>query len=132
MSGLLLLLNQDSPVPPYEQINLQLQTLITSSQLLPGTRLPSVRQLARDLGVAPNTVVRAYGELERNGWVVTSMRKGIMVAAHPPLISREERQQRLQQMVAELLVTARQLDLSVEDLHDELERQWNEGDAGRE
>ena len=51
MSGLLVLLNQASPIPPYEQIGLQIRTLIASAQLSPGTLLPSVRQLARDLGV---------------------------------------------------------------------------------
>lgn len=124
MTALLLLLNQASPVPPYEQIGLQIRTMIASAQLAPGTLLPSVRQLARDLGVAPNTVVRAYSELEHNGWVVTSMRKGVMVAPRPPMLTAEERQQRLEQTVSELLVTAHQLDVSAADLHSEIDRQW--------
>jgi GntR family transcriptional regulator len=124
MSGLLLLLNQASPLPPYEQIGLQIRTMIASAQLLPGTLLPSVRQLARDLGVAPNTVVRAYGELERHGWVVTPVRKGVMVAPHPPILTEEQRQQRLEQAVSELLVTAHQLDVSAEKIHAEVDRQW--------
>ena len=102
MTGLLLLLNQASPIPPYEQIGLQIRTMIASSQLAPGTPLPSVRQLARDLGVAPNTVVRAYNELERNGWVVTTKRKGVMVAPRPPILTPEERQHRLEQAISEL------------------------------
>ena len=123
MSDLLLFLNQASPIPPYEQIGLQIRTMIASAQLLPATPLPSVRQLARDLGVAPNTVVRAYGELERNGWVVTSMRKGVMVAPRPPVVTAEERHQRLEQAVSELLVTAHQLDVSIEEIHAEIDRQ---------
>lgn len=87
MSTLLLLLNQASPIPPYEQIGSQIRILIASGQLSPGTLLPSVRQLARDLGVAPNTVVRAYSELEQAGWVVTAKRKGVMVAPQPPLLT---------------------------------------------
>jgi len=131
MTGMLLLLNQASPVPPYEQIGLQIRTLIASAQLSPGTLLPSVRQLARDLGVAPNTVVRAYSELERNGWVVTSMRKGVMVASRPPMLTTEERQQRLEQAVSELLVTVHPLAVSAENVHAEIDRQWN-GRARRE
>jgi GntR family transcriptional regulator len=127
MSGLLLLLNQANPLPPYEQIGLQIRTMIASAHLLPGTRLPSVRQLARDLGVAPNTVVRAYGELEQAGWVVTSMRRGVRVAPRPPLLTAEECQQRLEQAVSELLVTAHQLDVSAEDIHAEIDRQWRRG-----
>jgi DNA-binding transcriptional regulator YhcF (GntR family) len=124
MTSLLVLLNQASPVPPYEQIGLQIRTMIASAQLAPGTLLPSVRQLARDLGVAPNTVVRAYSELERNGWVVTSMRKGVMVAPRPPMLTSRERQQRLEQAVSELLVSAYPLDVSAEDIHAEIDRQW--------
>jgi GntR family transcriptional regulator len=127
MTGLLLLLNQTSPVPPYEQIGLQIRTMIASSQLAPGTQLPSVRQLARDLGVAPNTIVRAYNELERNGWVVTSKRKGVMVAPRPPILTTGERQQRLEQAVSELLIAAYPLDVSVEDIHAEIDRQWKRG-----
>jgi DNA-binding transcriptional regulator YhcF (GntR family) len=129
MTGLLLLLNQASPVPPYEQIGLQIRTIIASAQLAPGTQLPSVRQLARDLGVAPNTVVRAYNELERNGWVVTSKRKGVMVAPRPPILTPEERHQRLEQAVSALLVATYPLDVSIEEIHAEIDRQWKKEDA---
>jgi DNA-binding transcriptional regulator YhcF (GntR family) len=129
MTGLLLLLNQASPVPPYEQIGLQIRTMIASAQLAPGTQLPSVRQLARDLGVAPNTVVRAYNELERNGWVVTSKRKGVMVAPRPPILTPEERHQRLEQAVSALLVATYPLDVSIEEIHAEIDRQWKKEDA---
>lgn len=129
MTNLLVLLNQASPIPPYEQIGLQIRTMIASAQLLSGTQLPSVRQLARDLGVAPNTIVRAYSELERNGWVVTSKRKGVMVALHPPLLTAGERQHRLEQAVSELLIAAHPLDVSIEDIHAEIDRQWGRVDV---
>src|SRR5947209_17019761 len=103
--------------------------MIASGQLSPGTLLPSVRQLARDLGVAPNTIVRAYSELERNGWVVTSKRKGVMVAPRPPLLTPEERQQRLAQAVSEFLIAMHPLDASREDIHSEIDRQWGRVDA---
>lgn len=97
--------------------------LIVASQLTSGMALPSVRQLARDLGVAPNTIARAYSELERDGWVVTSVRKGVSVASSPPTITEEERKQRLELAVAQLLVTTRQLAISDEELYAEIERQ---------
>jgi GntR family transcriptional regulator len=122
MNALLLLLNHNSPVPAYEQIGLQIRTLIASKQLLPGSLLPSVRQLARDLEVAPNTVVRAYNELEREGWGVTSARRGVTIAPHPPIVSEEERKRRLAEAVAQLLVTAHQLGVSVEEVHAEIDR----------
>ncbi len=95
MNTPLLLLHHSSPVPPYEQIRSQICTLIASGQLVTGDRLPSVRQLARDLGIAPNTVVRAYSELEQEGWVVTSTRRSFSVAPLPPIGTHEERRQQL-------------------------------------
>ncbi len=123
MDTLFITLNTSSFIPPYEQIRLQIQMLIVASQLTSGMALPSVRQLARDLGVAPNTIARAYSELERDGWVVTSVRKGVSVASSPPTITKEERKQRLELAVAQLLITTRQLAISDEELYAEIERQ---------
>lgn len=116
MSIPLLVVNHDSTIPPYDQISLQLRMLIASAQLLPGTSLPPVRQLAEDLGVAPNTVMRAYDELERDGWVVRAARKSVAVAPNPPP-AQEERQQRLTRAIAELLEMARLLNVSVDELY---------------
>ena len=65
--------------PPYEQIRAQIATLVASGRLAPGTRLPSVRALAGELGVAANTVARAYRELEHAGVVTTRGRNGTVV-----------------------------------------------------
>lgn len=67
--------------PPFEQIRAQIATLIGSGRLLPGARLPTVRALAADLGIAVNTVARAYKELETEGLVVTRRRAGTTVAS---------------------------------------------------
>jgi len=106
------------------------QIIDTDAQLQPGNFLPSVRQLARDLGVAPNTVVRAYTELERDGWVVTSARRGVSVAAQPPIVTPEERQQQPPPVVANLLVKAHQLGVGAEELRAEIDRQLSTIDAG--
>jgi GntR family transcriptional regulator len=112
----LLIVNHESTLPPYDQISLQLRMLIASAQVLPGTLLLPVRQLAEDLGVAPNTVIRAYDALERDGWVVRSARKSVAIVPHPPPVQ-EERQQRLTRAIAELLEIARLLNVSVEELY---------------
>ena len=70
-----------SQVPPFEQIRLSVAGQIHSGQMPPGTRLPTVRQLATDLALAPNTVARAYRELESAGLVITAGRRGTVVAA---------------------------------------------------
>jgi DNA-binding transcriptional regulator YhcF (GntR family) len=70
----------DSAIAPFEQIRSQLAGLIDSGALAEGERLPTVRSLAADLGVAVNTVARAYRELEADGLVVTASRAGTVVA----------------------------------------------------
>jgi DNA-binding transcriptional regulator YhcF (GntR family) len=65
--------------PPYDQIRAQLADRIASGDLTPGTRLPTVRALADTLGVATNTVARAYRELEHAGLVTTRGRAGTVV-----------------------------------------------------
>ncbi len=79
----LLTLDPDSPVPPYEQVRLQISQAIASGALGPATRLPTVRQLAADLGLAANTVARSYRELELAGLIETRGRHGTFVAGAP-------------------------------------------------
>lgn len=75
-----------SPVPPYEQLREQISALVSAGVLASGTRLPAIRQLANDLGLAGGTVARAYRELENTGVVTTHGRHGTVVAsgAHRP------------------------------------------------
>lgn len=68
-------------VPVYEQIRSQLAGAISSGHLPAGSRLPSVRTLAADLGIAVNTVVRAYTELESNGLIANRRGSGAIVAS---------------------------------------------------
>jgi GntR family transcriptional regulator len=72
-----------SPTPPYEQIRLQISALIAAGALTAGTRLPAVRSLAADLGLAAGTVARAYKELEQAGLIETRRRNGTVVLAPP-------------------------------------------------
>ncbi len=65
--------------PPYEQIRMQIAAQVASGGLPPGTKLPTVRSLATTLGIAPNTVARAYRELEHSGVVTTRGRNGTVV-----------------------------------------------------
>jgi DNA-binding transcriptional regulator YhcF (GntR family) len=63
-------------VPPYEQVRTQVSEMIATGVVVEGSRLPTIRQLARDLGVADGTIARAYRELERDGWIETRRRHG--------------------------------------------------------
>ena len=76
----LLAVDPRSAVPPFEQLRVQLLEQIRSGALAAGSRLPTVRRLADDLGLAPNTVARTYRELEQSGVVETRGRNGTFVA----------------------------------------------------
>jgi DNA-binding transcriptional regulator YhcF (GntR family) len=91
---MILRVNPDSPVPPYEQIRSQVTRMIASGVLPEGQRLPAIRQLAADLDLAGGTVARAYRELERDGLIVTRGRHGTYVtqAKDRPAPSNRERQ----------------------------------------
>ncbi|MFJ3667226.1 GntR family transcriptional regulator [Streptomyces sp. NPDC090106] len=80
MNGPAIRVKTASPVPPYEQIRTQLATLIATGRLHEGERLPTVRQLAADLGLAAATVARAYRELEAASLVRTRRGAGTRVA----------------------------------------------------
>ena len=70
----------DDPTPPYEQVRRQVADLIGAGVLRPGDRLPPLRQLAGDLGLAVGTVGRAYAELEEAGLLVSRRGAGTRVA----------------------------------------------------
>ena len=98
----------ESPVPPYEQIRQQLEAMIGSSVLPEGTRLPTIRQLSRDLGLASGTVARAYRELESSGSITTQGRKGTFVSP-PGRSQKADRTPLLQEAARALAVRAVQL-----------------------
>jgi DNA-binding transcriptional regulator YhcF (GntR family) len=81
-----LTLDLRSASPPYEQLRAQLGGHIRTGTLAPGTKLPVVRALASDLGVAANTIARAYQELEREGLVTTRRRVGTIVCDIVPSV----------------------------------------------
>ncbi|MCR4951426.1 MAG: GntR family transcriptional regulator [Solobacterium sp.] len=74
------LIRLQSKEPIFEQIQAQILRFIEAGVLSPGDRLPSVRQLASDNGINPNTVAKAYAKLEENGYVYNVPKKGVYVA----------------------------------------------------
>jgi DNA-binding transcriptional regulator YhcF (GntR family) len=73
-------LDGDSTVPPFEQLRTQIVSRAASGDLPAGTRLPTVRALAAELGLAANTVAKAYRSLETDGVVTTEGRRGTFVS----------------------------------------------------
>ncbi|MFC4535331.1 GntR family transcriptional regulator [Sphaerisporangium dianthi] len=77
----MIVIDGSSPVPPFEQLRAQFARQIQDRTLAVGSRLPTIRNLAADLGLAVNTVGRAYRELEEAGLIETRGRAGTFVAA---------------------------------------------------
>jgi DNA-binding transcriptional regulator YhcF (GntR family) len=76
-----IVIDHDSPLPPYEQVRLRIAELAATGALAAGHRLPPVRALATQLGLAVNTVARSYRELEQAGLVETRGRAGTVITA---------------------------------------------------
>jgi DNA-binding transcriptional regulator YhcF (GntR family) len=91
--------------PPYVQIVEQIRGAILRGDLPGNAALPTVRQLAGDLGVAPNTVARAYTDLQSSGWLVGEGRRGTRVADPSPAIDDGERDRVLQESVTRFVST---------------------------
>jgi GntR family transcriptional regulator len=115
-SDLLLHIQPDSPVPIYEQIVAQVTFAIASGTLEPGTMIPSVRDLAGRLLVHPNTVARAFQELERRGVVAARRGRGMEVTAEGPTASRTQRREIVRSRIREALREAVSSALTPEEI----------------
>ena len=102
-----LVIDPGSDSPPFEQLRLQILNAVRSGELAPGTKLPTVRSLAGELGIAPNTVARSYRELERDELIETRGRNGTYVAT-----SGDTRLAQGQLAALDFAARIRQLDLS--------------------
>ncbi len=106
----------ESGEPIYRQLTRQIKHAITTGVLKPGNKLPTVRQLAVDLVINPNTVARAYRELEQRGLLESSPRRGTFVKVSPPGMLLEERRRRLQPYIDSLIAEGTVLGFTVDEL----------------
>lgn len=113
-------IDQKSGVPLYRQIIESVKFAIARGGLAPGDRLPTVRQLAVDLEVNPNTVIRAYREMEIQGVLDTQQGSGTFVTGQRPEVDAMERQRMLDQILTELLARASDYGFTLEEVLDGL------------
>src|SRR3954454_23714743 len=110
-------LDSKSGVPIYRQIQDQIRFGIASGRLRPGEQLPTVRALAVDLKVNPNTVIKAYTELERQGVLTTEQGSGTFVAPAPDVaLAPAEQQSKLRALCAEFLGQAARYGFGPDDV----------------
>jgi GntR family transcriptional regulator len=113
-------LDLHSGVPVYRQLIDQVRAGVASGTLSSGDQLPTVRQLAVDLTINPNTVMRAYRELELGGMLETHQGTGTFISDKKPEKNSAERDRQLAQMASEFAARAGAAGFTLEDLIDRL------------
>ena len=108
------------PTPIYAQLERGLRAAIATSRLRPGDQLPTVRQLAVDLAINPNTVMRAYRELELGGLLETHQGTGTFISNKKPEKKSAERERQLGQMAGEFAARAGAAGFTLEEIIDRL------------
>jgi GntR family transcriptional regulator len=116
-----LIVDPELDMPSYQQVFEQIRAAIERGELTPDAPLPTVRQLASDLGIAPNTVARAYGELQSKGWLIGDRRRGTRVAGQLPL-NRLTRSRSLRDAAEKFVESLRHRGFTAEEIGAELAR----------
>jgi GntR family transcriptional regulator len=115
-------LNGETGVPVYRQIMDQVSTGLATGALRVGDQLPTVRQLAVDLAINPNTVIRAYRELEIRGLLESQQGTGTFISQQASGEDRAAQQYRLPQLVNEFVARAGAQGFTIVDLIEQLRR----------
>jgi len=124
-------LDLKSGVPVYRQLIDQVLVAIAAGQLNAGDQLPTVRQLAVELSINPNTVVRAYKELEIRGMLTTQQGTGTFITTKKVKIDEAQRQKRLSQMVGEFVARVSAEGYTVNDIQERLSELSNDTGRGK-
>ena len=109
-------INTSNGVPVYEQVARQIVSAIASGGLETGQMVPSVREMARELAINPNTVARAYRQLQDQNVLETIRGSGIAVASGAKAVCRSLRQQVIRGRIGDVIVEARQSQLSDDEI----------------
>ena len=120
--------------PIYQQLTDQVRLAVTNGKLAVGDQLPSVRALAEELVVNPNTVARAYGELMREGLLESRAGRGVFITHKRKVFSRAEAWRRLDPLLNALIGEAMILDFTREELRAEFEEKlskWKQPKGGK-
>lgn len=122
--------NPRSGVPIYVQLVEGIKRALEVGTLQPGDRLPTVRELSGTLTIAPNTIVKAYGELQRLGLVESRAGVGTVVAATAPNTSRETQITALYERLGVLVRDARSLGIEPQELEARFRAELTQGEVG--
>ena len=121
-----IIISNQSELPIYAQIREQIKEQILNGQLEEGEVLPSIRSLAKDIGVSVITTTRAYNDLEQEGFIATMQGKGSVVLRKDNGIIREQYLLRIEQGIETAVETAKSISLAKEELQNILDSFWQE------
>ena len=118
-------INQQSKIPIFKQVIEEIKLKIASGELERGEQLPSVRELAVSLSLNPNTIMKSYKELEREGFVKTKMGKGVFVNENlSDLKINNLKKNILFQKIDEMVKTAKMLNIDKKEIINEIEKRY--------
>ena len=112
--------------PLFEQVVAQVKGAVARGDLKPGDKLPSVRELARELRINPNTVARAYRELEGSGVIATRRGAGCFVKEGASALKHSERKRRLAELLNKAVTEAWHLGFSADEIRSALDEHLGE------
>ena len=115
-SGINFSLDQSNGVPIYRQIIQQIENAILSNRMQPGDRLPTIRSLAVELKTNPNTIAKAYGELEIRGILATQVGSGTYISDKKPVMEDNSLNQRIQEVLGRFIQEMRDLGVEKREL----------------
>lgn len=116
-----IIISNSSDKPIYEQITIQIKTMVMNGQLKEGDPLPSMRTLAKELRISVITTKRAYEDLEKDGFITTVVGKGSFVRAADTRLVREEKLKQIEELLSEAISLAQQSGISREDINEIIE-----------
>ena len=125
-------IDPSSGTPIYRQVADQVRQAVAGGTLRPGDRLPSVRELAVELAINPNTIAKAYQELERDGVIETPRGRGSFIADRDQGLPAEARREKLRPAVERLVVEAYHLGVRDEDVQRMVQRLLEEARRKRD
>lgn len=121
-----IIISNQSELPIYAQIREQIKEQILNGQIAEGSILPSIRSLAKDVGVSVITTTRAYNDLEKEGFIATMQGKGSVVLSKDNSMLKEQFLVRIEQGLTTAIQSARQIAITKEELISMVERLWEQ------
>lgn len=119
-----IIISYQSELPIYAQIVSQIKEQVLSGEIVEGTVLPSIRKLAKEVGVSVITTTRAYNDLEKEGFIATMQGKGSVVLPRNNELLREQQERRLEEALITAVETAKEAQMKIDEVEALLSKIW--------